>query len=338
MMELFKNLGADMEVSDTSFSVSLNNGRGYEWGTRNGLSSLFAQKRNILNPYFWHMITEFNKFKEDALKYIEEMERNPDTDRNETLREFLKSHGYSTLFQKAYLVPACSSIWTCPPDSALNFSAYSVLSFCLNHHLFQIFERPQWMTVAGRSETYAAKVRAELEQRGCKIRTSCNVQSVSTSEDGCILVTTEDGSQEVFDRCILAVNAPDALRLLGEDATSDETRVLGAFQYAYSDIYLHRDSDLMPRNRVAWSAWNFLTSSENKASLTHWLNIIQNLEEEHDSYFLTLNPEVSPKKTLYKWTSGRPLPSVSAWKASQELNKIQGKRGIWFCGAYQGSV
>nr|VDC96769.1 unnamed protein product [Brassica rapa] len=91
----------------------------------------------------------------------------------------------------------------------------------------------------------------------------------------------------------------------------------------------------MPRNRVAWSAWNFLTSSENKASLTHWLNIIQNLDEEHDSYFLTLNPEVSPKKTLYKWTSGRPLPSVSAWKASQELNKIQGKRGIWFCGAYQ---
>ena len=77
------------------------------------------------------------------------------------------------------------------------------------------------------------QVRAELEQRGCKIRTSCNVQSVSTSEDGYILVTTEDGSQEVFDRCILAVNAPDALRLLGEDATSDETRVLGAFQYAY---------------------------------------------------------------------------------------------------------
>ncbi|RID53176.1 hypothetical protein BRARA_G00594 [Brassica rapa] len=337
MMELFKNLGVDIEVSDMSFSVSLNNGRGYEWGTRNGLSSLFAQKRNILNPYFWHMITEFNKFKEDALNYIEEMERNPDTDRNETLREFVKSHGYSALFQKAYLVPACSSIWTCPIDSALNFSAYSVLSFCRNHHLLQIFERPQWLTVAGRSETYAAKVRAELEQRGCKIRTSCNVQSVSTSEDGYILVTTEDGSQEVFDRCILAVNAPDALRLLGEDATSDETRVLGAFQYAYSDIYLHRDTDLMPRNRVAWSAWNFLTSSENKASLTHWLNIIQNLDEEHDSYFLTLNPQVSPKKTLYKWTSGRPLPSVSAWKASQELNKIQGKRGIWFCGAYQGS-
>ncbi|KAL0742766.1 hypothetical protein Bca4012_084279 [Brassica carinata] len=336
MMEFFENLGIDMEVSDMSFSVSLDNGRGCEWGSRNGLSSLFAQKKNILNPYFWQMIKEFNKFKEDALKYIEELERNPDTDRNETLGEFLKSHGYSALFQKAYLVPACGSIWPCTPDSVLNFSAYSVLSFCRNHHLLQVFEKPQWLTVAGRSETYVAKVTAELEKRGCKIRMSCNVQSVSTSEDGCIVVTTEDGSQEVFDRCILAVNAPDALRLLGEDATSDETRALGAFQYAYSDIYLHRDTDLMPRNRVAWSACNYLTSSENKASLTYWLNIVKNLGEEHDPYFLTFNPEVTPKKTLFKWTTGHPLPSVSAWKASQELNNIQGKRGL--CRRYPNRV
>ncbi|KAF8077485.1 hypothetical protein N665_1033s0001 [Sinapis alba] len=336
MEYFFKNLGVDMEVSDMSFSVSLDNGRGCEWGTRNGLSSLFALKKNILNPYFWQMITEFMKFKEDALKYIEELECNPDTDRSETLGEFLKSHGYSALFQKAYLVPTCGSIWPYPPDRVLNFSAYSVLSFCRNHHLLQVFERPQWLTVAGPSETYVAKVRAELEQRGCKIRTSCNVQSVSTSEDDCIVVTTGDGSEEVFDRCILAVNAPDALRLLGEDATFDETRLLGAFQYPYSDIYLHRDTDLMPRNRVAWSACNYLTRSENKASLTYWLNIIQNIGEEYDPFFLTFNPEVTPKKILFKWTTGHPLPSVSAWKASQELNNIQGKRGLWFCGAYQG--
>ncbi|CAH8360258.1 unnamed protein product [Eruca vesicaria subsp. sativa] len=335
MMSFFKNLGVDIEVSNMSFSVSLDSGIYYEWGTRNGLSSLFAQKRNILNPYFWQMITELIKFKEDALTYIEELERNPDTDRNETLGEFLKSHGYSALFQQAYLLPACGSIWPCPPDIVLNFSAYSILSFCRNHHLLQTLERPQWLTVAGRSETYVAKVRAELEQRGCKIRMSCNVLSVSTSEDGCILVTAEDGSYEVFEKCIIAVNAPDTLRLLGEDATFDETRVLGAFQYAYSDIYLHRDTDLMPRNPIAWSACNFIRSSESKASLTYWLNIIQNLGEEYDPYFLTINPEVTPKKTLFKWTTGHSLPFVSAWKASQELNNIQGKRGLWFCGAYQ---
>ncbi|WZZ28262.1 hypothetical protein YC2023_011663 [Brassica napus] len=335
MIEFFKNLGVDMEVSDMSFSVSLDSGRGCEWGCRS-LSSLFAQKRNIFSPYFWKMITEIKKFKEDVLKYLEDRERNLDMDRTKTLGGFLKSRGYSDLFQKAYLVPVCSLIWSCPADSVLNFSAYSVLSFCRNHHLLQIFGRPQWLTVAGRSQTYVAKVRAELEQRGCKIRTSCKVESVATSEDGCVIVTTEEGSQEVYDKCILAVHAPDALKLLGEQVTHDETRVLGAFQYAYSDLYLHGDTDLMPRNTSAWSAWNFLGDSENKASLTYWLNIIQNLGEERDPFFLTINPEHTPKETFFKWTTGHPLPSVSTWKASQELHNIQGKRGIWFCGAYQG--
>ncbi|KAF8107371.1 hypothetical protein N665_0122s0016 [Sinapis alba] len=336
MMEFLKNLGVDMEDSDMSFSVSLDNGRGYEWGCRHGLSSLFAHKRNILNPYFWQMIRETNKFKEDVQKYLEDLERNLDVERTETLGEFLKSHGYSNLFQKAYLVPVCGLIGSCSSDSVLNFSAYSVLSFCRNHHLLQLFGRPQGLTVAGGSQTYVAKVRAELEKRGCNIRTSCKVQSVATSEDGSVIVTTEDGSQEVFDKCILAVDAPDALKLLGEQVTYDETRVLGAFQYTDSDLYIHRDTDLMPRNTTAWSAWNFIGSSENKSSVTYWLNIIQNLGEEHDPFFLTFNPEYTPKKTLFKWTTSHPVPSVSTWKASQELYQIQGKRSLWFCGAYQG--
>ncbi|WZY84287.1 hypothetical protein YC2023_030671 [Brassica napus] len=336
MMGFLKNLEVDMEDSDMSFSVSLDNGRGYEWGCRHGLSSLFAQKRNILNPYFWQMIRETKKFKEDVQKYLEDLERNLDVDRTDTLGEFLKSHGYSNVFQKAYLVPVCGLIWSGSSESVLNLSAYSVLSFCRNHHLLQLFGRPEGLTVPGRSQTFVAKVRAELEKRGCKIITNCNVQSVATSENGCVIVTTEDGSQQIFDSCILAVHAPDALKLLGDKVTYEETRVLGAFQYTDSDLYLHRDTDLMPRKTGAWSAWNFLGSSENKASVTYWLNIIQNLGEEHDPFFITVNPEYTPKKTLFKWTTSHPVPSVSTWKASQELYQIQGKRGIWFCGAYQG--
>jgi cyclopropane-fatty-acyl-phospholipid synthase len=49
---------------------------------------------------------------------------------------------------------------------------------------------------------------------------------------GCI-VYCKDGSEEKYDGCILAVHAPDALRLLGDEATYDERRIIGAFQYAY---------------------------------------------------------------------------------------------------------
>ncbi|BAB01742.1 unnamed protein product [Arabidopsis thaliana] len=302
MIEFFENLGVEMEVSDMSFAVSLDNGKGCEWGSRNGVSGLFAQKKNVLNPYFWQMIREIVRFKEDVLNYIEKLEGNPDIDRKETLGEFLNTRGYSELFQQAYL----------------------------------IFGRPQWLTVAGRSQTYVAKVRAELERLGCKIRTSCDVKSVSTSENGCVTVTSGDGSEEVFDRCILAMHAPDALRLLGEEVTFDESRVLGAFQYVYSDIYLHHDIDLMPRNKAAWSAWNFLGSTEKKVCVTYWLNILQNLGENSEPFFVTLNPDETPKKALLKWTTGHPVPSVAASIASQELHQIQGKRNIWFCGAYQG--
>ncbi|XP_010529627.1 PREDICTED: uncharacterized protein LOC104806424 isoform X2 [Tarenaya hassleriana] len=335
MMELFEDLGVDMEVSDMSFSVSLENGGGLEWGSRNGFSSLFAQKSNVFNTHFWQMIREIVKFPDDVSRYIDPLESNPNLDRTETLGQFLNSHGYSELFRKAYLVPICGSIWSCPSDRVLTFPAFSVLSFCRNHQAFQLFGRPQWLTVAGRSHSYVAKVRTELERRGGRIRTSCDVQLVSTSDNG-VTVRNGDGSEEAFDRCILATHAPDALRLVGEQATFDERRILGAFQYVDSDIYLHRDKDFMPRNPTAWGAWNFLGSTENKVCLTYWLNLIQNLGENSELFFVTLNPDHTPKKTLLKWTTSHPFPSVSAWTASQELYKIQGKRGLWFCGAYQG--
>lgn len=52
-----------------------------------------------------------------------------------------------------------------------------------------------------------------------------------------------DGSKELYERCILAVHAPDAVRILGDQASSTELRVLGAFQYVHryapSKLFLH---------------------------------------------------------------------------------------------------
>ncbi|KAK9140261.1 hypothetical protein Scep_009942 [Stephania cephalantha] len=334
-MEFLENLGVEMEKSDMSFAVSLENGQGYEWGSRNGFSSLFAQKKNMFNPYFYLMIREMLKFKTDVIKYLEEHEHNPDIDQTETLGAFIKSRAYSDLFVNAYLIPICASIWSCPSEGVLNFSAFAILSFCRNHHLLQLFGRPQWLTVRWRSHTYVNKVQEELQSRGCQIRTGCAVQSITSHSGGCT-ISCMDGSHENFDGCVIAVHAPDALNILGEQATQEERRVLGAFQYVYSDIFLHRDKNLMPRNQAAWSAWNFLGTVYNKVCLTYWLNVLQNIDEIEPPFLVTLNPPHRPENTLLKWTTSHPFPSVAAFKASQELTKIQGKRKIWFCGAYQG--
>lgn len=65
---------------------------------------------------------------------------------------------------------------------------------------------------------------------------------------------------------------------------------------------------------------------------------MQNLGETGPPFLVTLNPDKEPKNILLKWSTGHPIPSVAASKASNEFHSIQGNRRIWFCGAYQGKV
>ncbi|KAK6929721.1 hypothetical protein RJ641_003815, partial [Dillenia turbinata] len=358
-VEFFDNLGVEMEPSDMSFSVSLDGGNGYEWGTRNNLSSVFAQKTNMFDPHFWNMLFDIAKFRDDAIKYLEGLKNNPDIDRNETLGQFIKTRGYSELFQKAFLVflsllymmigkiddfsmhlqqlPLCASIWSCHSEAMMAFSTFSVLSFFHNQNMLQkLFGRPQWLTLRRRSSSYVDKAKEQLETQGCQIRTCSEVKSVSTMDEGCAILC-QDGSMEVYSACIIAAHAPDALKMLGEDATYDEITLLGAFKYFYSDIFLHHDKSLMPQNPASWGAWNFLGTMDNKVCVTYWLNVLQNIGDTSLPFLMTLNPSHMPECTLLKWSVGLPVPSIAAAKALSKFDSIQGKRGIWFCGAYIGN-
>ncbi|KAF8698875.1 hypothetical protein HU200_035136 [Digitaria exilis] len=338
LTEWFERLGVDIAKSDMSFSVStLDRNKSFEWGSHNGVSGLLAQKGNSLSPSFWRMILEFFMFKGHALKYLEDHERNPDLDRNETLGQFVIVHGYSKLFQDAYLSPMCVCIWSCPSQEVLEFPAFFVLSYCRDNHLLELFGRPEWHTVKGGSESYVNKVREELVSMGCQIKTSCEVKSVSSLEGaGYYKILDIDGSEHMYDQIILSVHAPDALKVLGPEATHDELRILGAFQYTNSDVYLHQDESFMPQSSSAWSARNFLgTTTRRGACVTYWLNLLQDIGSERP-FLVTLNPIHVPNHVLHKWHTSHLNPSVAAAKASLELNHIQGKRGLWFCGSYQG--
>ncbi|GMJ09940.1 hypothetical protein like AT3G23510 [Hibiscus trionum] len=330
LLEMFDSLGVDVETSDVSFSISHDKGNGYEWCSQYGFLNYFAQKKKLLNPFNWQNLREIIKFGNDVESYLGSVENNPDIDRNETLGQFTKSKGYSENFQNTYLAPICGSMWSSSKEDVMNFSAFSVLSFYRTRHLYQQFGQPQWLTIKGHSY-FIKKVRDVLETKGCQFKLGSEVQSVLPADNGTTVICG-DGSEVTYSRCILAVDAPAALRILGKQATFEETRVLGAFQYASSDIYLHRDGSLMPQNKSAWGALNFLNSRENKTCITYWLNALQKIEKTSEPFFLTVNPDHTPKNTLLKWSTNHAIPSVAASKASVELGQIQGKRGIWFCG------
>lgn len=163
---------------------------------------------------------------------------------------------------------------------------------------------------------------------------------------GKVEVSLAGGKPAVLaDRCVLAVHAPDALKLLGAGASSREREVLGAFQYAESTIFLHRDERLMPARKAAWSAWNFLgEGSKGAVCLSYWLNALQNLGEvpcaaqggKAAPVLVTLNPPEEPRFVHAKWTAAHPMPTVASAVAKRSLPEIQGQGGVFFAGAWGG--
>ncbi|KAK8706462.1 hypothetical protein V6N13_050027 [Hibiscus sabdariffa] len=316
LLEMFDSLGVDVETSDVSFSISHDKGNGYEWCSQYGFSNYFAQKKKLLNPFNRQNIREIIKFGNDLESYLGSVENNVKKPWDSLLSRRVTLKIFRTLI--------------CSKEDVMNFSAFSVLSFYRTHHLYQQFGQPQWLTIKGHSH-FVRKVRDVLETKGCQFKLGSEVQSVLPADNGTTVVCG-DGSEVTYSGCIMAVDAPAALQILGKQATFEETRVLGAFQYASSDIYLHRDSSLMPQNKSAWGALNFLNSRENKACITYWLNALQKIEKTSEPFFVTVNPDHTPNNTLLKWSTDHAIPSVAASKASLELGQIQGRRGIWFCG------
>jgi len=116
-----------------------------------------------------------------------------------------------------------------------------------------------------------------------------------------------------------------------------------------SDIFLHCDKTLLPRNSAAWSSWNFLGTMNGRVCVTYWLNILQvynaspfynvfnkevclslecvnqqNLGETERPYCVTLNPPHTPEHMLLKWTTSHSVPSV-AFHPELHLSFIKSK-------------
>ena len=95
----------------------------------------------------------------------------------------------------------------------------------------------------------------------------------------------------------------------------------------------------MPKNKKVWCSWNSSMHIENtdKTSVTYWLNQLQNLKVS-TNIFLTINPfiEIDVNKILKKVKFTHPYYDNQALDHQNQLNLIQNKENILFCGSYFG--
>ncbi len=327
LIQLFALLGVETANTDMGFSVRLPYEQ-IEWAGST-LGSLFAQKRNLLKPKFWHMIIDIIRFNKEAssLLAVARIEK-------PTLGQLLRAGKYSKAFCEWYLLPMGAAIWSMAPAEMEDFPAESFLQFCLNHGLLQINNRPQWLTVKNSSREYVKKLCAGIGD----VRVNTPALKITRDTDG-VIVDYAHGS-DLYDAVIMATHSDQTLALLS-DASADENDILSAIRYAPNKAYLHTDASIMPENKTAWAAWNYYTASTpdpyRPVAVTYWLNKLQPLPF-NTPLFVTLNPPEALNDTLIlaELDYAHPQLDASAYRAQQQLNLIQGKNRVYFCGAWAG--
>ena len=322
LIRFFNELNVPFEKSNMSFSVSIKD-TNVEYGG-SGFNAIFANKKNLLNFKFLKMINEIINFYKTAPSLI-----NTETS-NVTLGDYLKSSKLSKYFIEYHIIPMVAAIWSMPFQKAKEMPLKLFLNFFTNHGLFKLKNRPQWFTVSNRSRTYVKKV---LENISGEVFKNYKVSKILRSENNVrILIGNE---YQDYDHVILASHADQSLELLDEPSL-EESEILKKFTYVSNEAYLHRDENLMPIRKSAWSSWNSISKNENTC-VTYWLNKLQNLNSEKN-YFLTLNPveAIDKNKIIKKIHFTHPYFNKDNVALQKDLNKLQGKKRTWFCGSYFG--
>ncbi|MCD9517758.1 NAD(P)/FAD-dependent oxidoreductase [Photobacterium phosphoreum] len=326
--QLLMELDIQGQASEMSFSVH-NDNNGLEYNGH-GLSSLFAQKKNLFKPQFFRFLYEITKFnrlaKQTAYENIEQQQ---------TLGDFLQQHDLSDYFTENYILPMGAAIWSSSLADMRNIPLDFFLRFFLNHGLLDIVNRPQWYVIPGGSREYVNRMLVAIEPL---IKLNSPVQQVSRLNDQ-VYITVND-SVEVFDHVIFACHSDQALALLA-DSTTNEQQILSAMAYQDNEVVLHTDESILPNEKAAWASWNYhlpLISNDSQQqlpALTYNMNILQGIDAP-ETFCVTLNQtqDIDPSKILRQFTYAHPVFNRSSIHAQQQRHLINGMENTWFCGAY----
>ncbi|WP_374660814.1 NAD(P)/FAD-dependent oxidoreductase [Phenylobacterium sp.] len=320
LIALFAHLGVRSRATDMSFAVSLDEGR-FEYAA----PALFAQRRNLLSPRFWSMLREILRFYRQAPGDLAGI-----GDPELTLGDYLKRQGFSEAFRDDHLLPMAAAIWSSPARMLMDYPAEAFIRFCGNHGLLKLVDRPVWRTVEGGSRTYVER----LSQGISDIRLGAGVRAVKRTDHG-VLVHDDQGHVDRFDHVVIGAHADQALAMLDEPS-DQEKEMLGAVKYSRNLTVLHTDRGLMPRRRRAWASWNYIGTGDGLC-VTYWMNRLQGLPGQ--DLFVTLNPPRPPRPgaLLRSEIYEHPIFNPAAIQAQKRLWSLQGRGGVWFCGAYFGA-
>ena len=320
---LLDELKVAWQPSDMSFSVrSEKNGLEYN-GT--SLNTLFAQRSNLFKPSFHQMIRDILRFNKTSLALL--------SDGNEIkLGDYLQQSQYSQQFIDHYIIPMGAAIWSTEARQMLDFPARFFVRFFHHHGMLTVNDRPQWRTVTGGSASY---VNALTEPFKHKIKLNTPIESVRRLKTS-VRIKPLFGDEEKFDYVFFACHSDQALKMLS-DSSEAEVDILSAIPYQENSVYLHHDSSLMPKRKLAWAAWNYHVTEQptDRVAVTYNMNILQNLQST-EPLLVTLNHTnlINPAKVIKRLKYMHPIYTLAGAAAQARHAEISGVNRTGFAGAY----
>jgi predicted NAD/FAD-binding protein len=345
LTRLFEELKVPLALSEMSFSVSID--QSLEW-SGDSLNTLFGQRLNLARPAFWGMIKDIVRFNQLATQLaLQQQNSNHGGDPNklQSIASFLDQHGFKRAFREWYFLPMIGAIWSCPTSQMLEFPIDTMIRFCHNHGLLQVQNRPQWLTVKGGSKQYVKRIVEAMHPKRFKLLREAvlkiNVPRPKDADRRIELISAK--GVHYFDEVVMACHSDQSLNLLHGIDEFDRS-LLAAIPYQENKAILHHDASVLPKTRRCWAAWNYKTLgsqlNDHEVSVDYLINKLQPLPFNLDEHaiIVSLNPLVEPKpETIFSEISyAHPLFNDAAIKAQKNLPLIQGKSGIWYCGAWTG--
>ena len=323
LIKLFNKLDVPYVDTDMSFGVRHNQSN-LEYNGSN-VDGLFAQRKNIFSLKHYKFLLDINKFNKIAPKYLEQNESNL------SIRDYVKENNFSKDFYDKFLVPMSSAVWSTPTGKMGDFPAKSLIRFFYNHGFMGLDTQHQWKTVVGGSESYKSKL---IESFKDQITTELGAKTVE-EKDGKVIVEDTAGSLKEYDKVVFASHADETLRLL-KFPTLEQKKLLSPFKYQENIAVLHTDSNVMPKIKKVWSAWNYVIPNKTESYTVYWMNKLQSVSEKKD-YFININGEsyIDESKIIKRIVYHHPIFDEGTQKSQETLFSLnRDKSPVFFCGSY----
>ena len=339
LRDWFSQLNVETHAADMSFSVSLIN-KNFEWAG-SSLGTVFAQRRRLYDFEFLKMLRDIIRFNRNAPKHAA---NEGDEWSNKNLGDYLDKYGYSTYFQHRYLLPMAGAIWSCPTSEIRNFPLKFFISFCQNHGLLSIFNRPQWFSVKGGSRRYIDALVSDTKNRDVTFHLRSEAVAVNKTEKGLDVITQNqngDRGRLSCDEVIMACHSDEAAKII-KNISERLHNELSKIRFEANRVVIHSDESLMPKTKRAWSSWNYLSKAEdnknNHVAVTYFMNKLQFLPTKQN-LFVTLNPinDPSPSKTYKTVSYCHPVMNQNLEICVKKIQQCQGQHNVWIAGAWLGN-